>query len=103
MIQQHHLNHNANMNQMNNPQANGNPDGNQIHHHNQLMNGNTDLTDSNHSGGSSNSNQSMTNTSTATRDTVTGHLNTVSSDIGGSRQSFRMAMGNPCECFVDVM
>ena len=24
-------------------------------------------------------------------------------DVGGSRQSFRMAMGNPCEFFVDVM
>ena len=24
-------------------------------------------------------------------------------DVSGSRQSFRMAMGNPCEFFVDVM
>lgn len=24
-------------------------------------------------------------------------------DIAGSRQSFKMAMGNPCEMFVDVM
>ena len=24
-------------------------------------------------------------------------------DLSGSRQSFRMAMGNPCEFFVDVM
>ena len=27
----------------------------------------------------------------------------VPDDLSGSRQSFRMAMGNPCEFFVDVM
>jgi len=27
----------------------------------------------------------------------------VPTDVSGSRQSFRMAMGNPCEFFVDVM
>lgn len=32
-----------------------------------------------------------------------GQLETVPQDISGSRQSFRMAMGNPCEFFVDVM
>lgn len=26
-----------------------------------------------------------------------------SKDIAGSRQSFKIAMGNPCEMFVDVM
>ncbi|CAG5129057.1 unnamed protein product [Candidula unifasciata] len=31
------------------------------------------------------------------------NLSSVPSDISGSRQSFRMAMGNPCEFFVDVM
>ena len=30
-------------------------------------------------------------------------LNQVSDDVSGSRQSFRMAMTNPCEYFVDVM
>ncbi|NP_001158493.1 dishevelled, dsh homolog [Saccoglossus kowalevskii] len=30
-------------------------------------------------------------------------LGSVPEDIAGSRQSFRMAMGNPCEFFVDVM
>ncbi|XP_077998102.1 segment polarity protein dishevelled homolog DVL-3-like isoform X2 [Glandiceps talaboti] len=30
-------------------------------------------------------------------------LGQVPEDMGGSRQSFRMAMGNPCEFFVDVM
>lgn len=29
--------------------------------------------------------------------------NTQSKDIAGSRQSFKIAMGNPCEMFVDVM
>lgn len=27
----------------------------------------------------------------------------VSTDLSASQQSFRMAMGNPCEFFVDVM
>ncbi|KRX85212.1 Segment polarity protein dishevelled -like protein DVL-3 [Trichinella sp. T6] len=31
------------------------------------------------------------------------NVNDLQSDISGSRQSFRMAMGNPCEFFVDVM
>lgn len=30
-------------------------------------------------------------------------LNQVPDDLSGSRQSFRMAMTNPCEYFVDVM
>ena len=30
-------------------------------------------------------------------------LGTMPEDMSGSRQSFRMAMGNPCEFFVDVM
>lgn len=33
--------------------------------------------------------------------TASGTPNT--EDVSGSRQSFRMAMGNPCEFFVDVM
>ena len=41
-------------------------------------------------------------TTTTTRDTEK-QMDGQSSDIGGSRQSFRMAMGNPCEFFVDVM
>ena len=41
-------------------------------------------------------------TTTTTRETEK-QLDGQSSDIGGSRQSFRMAMGNPCEFFVDVM
>ena len=39
--------------------------------------------------------------SVASGPTVTGTPN--AEDISGSRQSFRMAMGNPCEFFVDVM
>lgn len=31
------------------------------------------------------------------------NLATVPQEVSGSRQSFRMAMGNPCEFFVDVM
>lgn len=31
------------------------------------------------------------------------NLGNMSQDMSGSRQSFRMAMGNPCEFFVDVM
>uniref|UniRef100_A0A0B6ZCZ3 Uncharacterized protein n=1 Tax=Arion vulgaris TaxID=1028688 RepID=A0A0B6ZCZ3_9EUPU len=31
------------------------------------------------------------------------NLSSVPSEVSGSRQSFRMAMGNPCEFFVDVM
>ncbi|KRZ05021.1 Segment polarity protein dishevelled -like protein DVL-3, partial [Trichinella zimbabwensis] len=34
---------------------------------------------------------------------VNVNVNDLQSDISGSRQSFRMAMGNPCEFFVDVM
>lgn len=30
-------------------------------------------------------------------------LQHVPEEVSGSRQSFRMAMGNPCEFFVDVM
>ena len=30
-------------------------------------------------------------------------LGSMPEDLSGSRQSFRMAMGNPCEFFVDVM
>lgn len=30
-------------------------------------------------------------------------LNNTNQDLSASRQSFRMAMGNPCEFFVDVM
>ncbi|CAG2118335.1 unnamed protein product [Medioppia subpectinata] len=41
-------------------------------------------------------------TSTTTRDTEK-QMDGQGSDINGSRQSFRMAMGNPCEFFVDVM
>lgn len=41
-------------------------------------------------------------TTTTTRETEK-QMDGQSSDIGGSRQSFRMAMGNPCEFFVDVM
>ncbi|XP_078615451.1 segment polarity protein dishevelled homolog DVL-3-like isoform X19 [Branchiostoma floridae x Branchiostoma japonicum] len=32
-----------------------------------------------------------------------GQLAAMPADLSGSRQSFRMAMGNPCEFFVDVM
>lgn len=31
------------------------------------------------------------------------NLMNIPQDVSGSRQSFRMAMGNPCEFFVDVM
>ena len=30
-------------------------------------------------------------------------LGSIPPELSGSRQSFRMAMGNPCEFFVDVM
>lgn len=31
------------------------------------------------------------------------NLGSIPPELSGSRQSFRMAMGNPCEFFVDVM
>lgn len=39
--------------------------------------------------------------SVASGPTATGNAN--AEDVAGSRQSFRIAMGNPCEFFVDVM
>ncbi|XP_054159003.1 segment polarity protein dishevelled homolog DVL-3-like [Oppia nitens] len=54
-------------------------------------------------GGGTSSTHSGTTINT-TRDTEKQQqMDGQSSDINGSRQSFRMAMGNPCEYFVDVM
>jgi len=66
-------------------------------HNNGIINNNAEGSD-NSNGGSSN----HSGTTTTTRDTEK-QLDGVSSELGGSRQSFRMAMGNPCEFFVDVM
>ncbi|XP_070561217.1 segment polarity protein dishevelled homolog DVL-3-like isoform X2 [Ptychodera flava] len=47
----------------------------------------------------------LTRSRTASRDELPPprNIGTVPEDVAGSRQSFRMAMGNPCEFFVDVM
>jgi hypothetical protein len=70
---------------------------NNNHNNGIAINNNTEGSD-NSGGGSSN----QSGTTTTTRDTEK-QLDGVSSELGGSRQSFRMAMGNPCEFFVDVM
>jgi segment polarity protein dishevelled len=50
---------------------------------------------------SSGSEQSVATTSTAGPQSQ--HPLQQTQDLSGSRQSFRIAMGNPCEFFVDVM
>lgn len=49
--------------------------------------------------GSSNGSDRSSGTQTAAAAAAVGQAK----DIAGSRQSFKMAMGNPCEMFVDVM
>nr|CAD7416464.1 unnamed protein product [Timema cristinae]CAD7435140.1 unnamed protein product [Timema monikensis] len=52
---------------------------------------------------SSGSEQSVATASTTGPQSQTQHPLQQTQDLSGSRQSFRMAMGNPCEFFVDVM
>ncbi|KAJ8683053.1 hypothetical protein QAD02_018845 [Eretmocerus hayati] len=65
----------------------------------------TTLTTSGGGSGSGNGNNSGSNgkRSNGSRSRSSGSEQSVQTDLSGSRQSFRIAMGNPCEFFVDVM
>lgn len=53
--------------------------------------------------GSSNGSDRSSGTQTAAAVAAATAAGQQAKDIAGSRQSFKMAMGNPCEMFVDVM
>ncbi|KAK3105377.1 hypothetical protein FSP39_023754 [Pinctada imbricata] len=55
------------------------------------------------SGGSDSETASMVSARRVNLQPAPRDLNAVPQDLSGSRQSFKMAMGNPCEFFVDVM
>lgn len=53
--------------------------------------------------GSDSDNASLASARRVTLEPSPRNISNVPQDLSGSRQSFKMAMGNPCEFFVDVM
>lgn len=53
--------------------------------------------------GSDSDNASLASARRVTLEPSPRNISNVPQDLSGNRQSFKMAMGNPCEFFVDVM
>lgn len=79
------------------PRSSGN---NHQHHHHHQQHHHAVGTSGN-GNGSSNGSDRSSGTQVAGNGATTGQQQ--AKDIAGSRQSFKIAMGNPCEMFVDVM